>query len=181
MQAELRKLPVIQADETVVKVSKDGRPANAESRMFVYRSGEFEEKRIILYDYQKTRGSVYAEKFLGDFSGVLVTDAFSGYHAVDSRCDGIRVANCWAHARRHFADAVKVMKQKGCPSKQSVKKSIAYQALERISSIFALEDDWKELSPEERLSRRQEHSKPLVEASLLPWSDTIPAICKKQT
>lgn len=56
------------------------------------------------------------------------------------------------------------MKQKGGPSKQSVKKSIAYQALERISSIYALEDDWKELSPEERLSRRQEHSKPLVEA-----------------
>ena len=164
MQAELRRLPVIQADETVVKVSKDGRPANAESRMFVYRSGEFEEKRIVLYDYRKTRSSEHAEEFLGDFSGILVTDAFSGYHALDSRCEGIRVANCWAHARRHFADAVMVMKQKGGPSKQSVKKSIAYQALERISSIYALEDDWKELSPEERLSRRQEHSKPLVEA-----------------
>ncbi len=164
MQAELRRLPVIQADETVVKVSKDGRPANAESRMFVYRSGEFEEKRIVLFDFQKTRGSEHIEKFLADFSGTLVTDAFSGYHAVDSRCEEIRVANCWAHARRPFADAVKVMKQKGGPSKQSVKKSIAYQALERISSIFALEDDWKELSPEERLSRRQEHSKPLVEA-----------------
>lgn len=27
-----------------------------------------------------------------------------------------------------------------------------------------VEDDWKELSPEERFSRRQEHSKPLMEA-----------------
>ena len=54
--AEFRKLPVAQADETVCKVSKDGRPANAESRMFVYRSGEFEQNRVvILYDYQKTR------------------------------------------------------------------------------------------------------------------------------
>ena len=78
--------------------------------------------------------------------------------AFNSRSSALRVANCWAHARRHFADAVKVMKQKGGPSKQSVKKSIAYQALERISSIYALEDDWKELSSEERLSRRQEHS-----------------------
>ena len=56
LQAEFRKLPVAQADETVCKVSKDGRPANAESRMFVYRSGEFEQNRVvILYDYQKTR------------------------------------------------------------------------------------------------------------------------------
>lgn len=164
LQAELRRLPVVQADETVVKVSKDGRPAHAESRMFVYRSGEFEEQRIVLYDYRKTRGSEHVEEFLGDFSGTLVTDAFSGYHAVDSRCEGIRLAHCWAHARRSFADAVKIMKQKGGPSKQSVKKSIAYQALERISSIYALEDGWKELSPEERLSRRREQSKPLVEA-----------------
>ncbi len=46
---------VVQADETSVKVSKDGRPAGSESRMWVYRSGEYnEEKPVILYDYQKT-------------------------------------------------------------------------------------------------------------------------------
>lgn len=56
MHEALRSLPVVQADETVCKVSKDGRPANAESRMFVYRSGEFETgKTIVLYDYRKTR------------------------------------------------------------------------------------------------------------------------------
>lgn len=56
LHTEFCKLPVVQADETVCKVSKDGRPANAESRMFVYRSGEFEQNRfMILYDYQKTR------------------------------------------------------------------------------------------------------------------------------
>ena len=173
MQAELLRLPVIQADETVVKVSKDGRPANAESRMFVYRSGEFErEKIIVIYDYQKTRNAALVSAFLGDFSGVLVSDGFSGYHAVDKRSEDIQVANCWAHARRPFADALKVMKQKGGPSKQSVKKSIAYQALDRISSIFALEDGWKQLSPEERLSRRQEQSKPLVEA-YFTWVKSI--------
>lgn len=173
MHEQLLMLPVMQADETVVKVSKDGRPANAESRMFVYRSGEFErEKIIVLYDYQKTRNAALVSAFLGDFSGVLVCDGFSGYHAVDKRREDIRVANCWAHARRPFADALKVMKQKGGPSKQSVKKSVAYQALDRISSIFALEDSWKGLSPEERLSHRQEQSKPLVEA-YFTWVKSI--------
>mgnify|MGYP002857279696 CR=1 FL=1 len=173
MQAELRKLPIVQADETVCKVSKDGRPANAESRMFVYRSGEFEQERVmILYDYQKTRKTEHIAEFLGDFSGVLVSDAYSGYHSLDRQREDIRVANCWAHARRSFADAVKLLKKKGGPAKQAVKKSIAYQALERISSLYALEEEWKALSPEERYTRRQEHSKPLVEA-YFAWVKSI--------
>ena len=78
--------------------------------------------------------------------------------------DDIRIAHCWAHARRDFADAVKAMKQNGGPGKQRIKKTIAYQALERISTLYALENEWKDLPPEERLSRRQAHTKPLVEA-----------------
>ena len=135
MQAELRRLSVVQADETVCNVSKDGRPANAESRMFVYRSSELEKKRVIvLYDYQKTRNSEHVLNYLKGFSGTVVSDAFSGYHAVDRKQDiPIRNANCWAHARRSFADALKAIKKSG-PSKQRVKKSIAYQALDRIAS-----------------------------------------------
>ena len=101
LHSEFRMLPVVQADETVCKVSKDGRPANAESRMFVYRSGEFEQDRImILYDYQKTRKAEHIADFLGDFSGVLVSDAYSGYHALDRQREDIQVANCWAHYPR---------------------------------------------------------------------------------
>lgn len=84
---------------------------------------------------------------------------------------GIQIAHCWAHARRDYADAIKAMKKRG-PAKGSVKKAIAYQALDRIASIYALEDEWKEFSPEERLSRRQEHSRPLVEA-YFAWVKSI--------
>lgn len=173
MQAELRMLPVVQADETVCKVSKDGRPANAESRMFVYRSGEFETERVIvLYDYRKTRKAEHIRDFLGSFSGVLVSDAYGGYHALDRQREDLQVANCWAHARRPFADAVKLLQKKGGPSKQAVKKSIAYQALDRIASLYALEESWKGLAPKERYNRRQEHSKPLVEA-YFAWVKSI--------
>ena len=54
MHQGLLKEPVVQADETSVKVSKDGRPAGSESRMWVYRSGEYNrETPVILFDYQK--------------------------------------------------------------------------------------------------------------------------------
>ena len=111
LRTELRALPVAQADETPCHVQKDGRAANAKSFMFVYRSGEFlSDKPIVLYDYQKTRNAEHLENFLEGFSGVLVSDAFSGYHALESRRPEIRVAHCRAHARRDFADALKAFK-----------------------------------------------------------------------
>ena len=75
---ELCRLHVVQADETPCQVSKDGRPANARSYMFVYRSGELYNKPgIVLYDYQKTRNADHLEAFLKQFSGILVSDAYS--------------------------------------------------------------------------------------------------------
>lgn len=172
LHEELCKLHVVQADETPCQVNKDGRPANAKSYMFVYRSGEkYAKPRIVLYDYQKTRNASHPDEFLKRFSGILVSDAYSGYHALDKRRDDIRVAHCWAHARRDLTDAIKLLK-KGGPSKQRIKKTIAYQALERIGTMYALEDEWKDLTPEERLSRRQKHMKPLVEA-YFAWVKSI--------
>ena len=100
-----------------------------------------------------------------------MSDAYSGYHTLDRKREDIRIAHCWAHARRDFADALKAYKKTG-PSKKRVKQTIAYQALERIGTFYALEDGWKDLSPEERLIRRQEHLKPLVEA-YFAWIKSI--------
>lgn len=64
LHQELLKEHVIQADETSVKVSKDGRPAGRDSQMWVYRSGEFNtETPVILYDYQKTRSGDHQFSF----------------------------------------------------------------------------------------------------------------------
>ena len=58
--------------------------------MFVYRSGELYNKPgIVLYDYQKTRNADHLEEFLKQFSGILVLDAYNGYHALDKRREDI--------------------------------------------------------------------------------------------
>lgn len=69
-------------------------------------------------------------------------------------------ANCWAHARRDYADSIKSA-SKSDPD--AVKRSIAYQALSRISLIYKLEGTLKDLSAQERLQERQRTIKPLVE------------------
>lgn len=160
MKEELLKQSVLQADETVVEVTKDGRPAGTESRMWVYRTGKFSDKTIILYDYQKTRSYEHLEKYLTNFKGILVSDAYSAYEKLDKEHDDITMAACWAHARRRFSEAEKAI---GSKKKDVLKKSVAHHALLRISKMYKIEGDLSGLPPNERLRVRKERIAPLIE------------------
>lgn len=137
LHKKLLAFPVTQADETPVDVIHDGRPAGSKSFMWVHRTGEFyTDGPIVLYEYQKGRGSEHPKEFYKDYKGILVTDGLSQYHKLSRELEGVTNANCWAHARRDFADAVKAI---GKGNEDAVKHSIAYQALARISTIYKLE------------------------------------------
>lgn len=153
---------VLQADETTCQVTKDGREGICKSYMFVYRTSELrKEKPVILYKYEKTRSSRNALAFLNGFSGTLESDAFSGYKALDRTQSSIHAAFCWAHARRDFADALKVLKGL---AKEEASQTVAHKALVHIGQIYKAEEALKDLSSEERLIRRQKEVLPLVEA-----------------
>lgn len=159
MKEELFNYHVTQCDETPVEVINDGRSAGAQSYMWVHRSGEYyKDKPIVLYEYQKTRHHDHPREFYKDFAGILVTDGLNQYHLIEKELDGLINANCWAHARRSFSDAVKAMNDR-----EAAKQSVAYRALVRISTIYKLDESLKELDPAERLRERQKSVKPLVE------------------
>ncbi len=161
LRGKLLELPVTQSDETPVEVVKDGRAAGAKSYMWVHRSGEFYKDRpIVLYEYQKTRSSDHPKEFYKDYRGILVTDGLEQYHKMAREMDGLANANCWAHARRSFADAVKAF---GKGNDEAARLSTAYQALTRIAAIYKLEGTLKGLTAEERLRERQASVKPLVD------------------
>lgn len=152
---------VLQADETPVNVSKDGRPANTKSYMWIYRTGKYYKNTpIILYDYQKTRSHDHPKEFLKGFQGLLVTDAFSAYEKMDRENPDIAFSACWAHARRRFAEALKALPSQ---KKDSAKNTLAYQALEKIAAIYHLDNELSDLSPPDRLRRRNLTIKVLVE------------------
>ena len=162
MKEYLLALSVVQCDETPTQVIHDGREGVHDSYMWVHRSGElFRDKAIVLYEYQKTRAHVHPLDFYRDYNGVLVTDGLQQYHLVEQKVPGLINANCWAHARRDFAEACKAI---GKTNTRALKLSIAHQALELIAAIYAAEGRLKEMSSEERLKQRQVKVKPLVEA-----------------
>lgn len=150
---------VLQADETPVLVSKDGRPAGAKSFMWVYRTGRmYTDRQIVLYEYQKTRNASHPREFLKNFNGICVTDGYQVYHTIEAEREDLKIAGCWSHARRRFDEAVKAL------PKAKQKDSRAYLALTMIQAIYREEKLLKDLPAEERKIRRQLSVRPLVEA-----------------
>lgn len=188
MKQELLKFPVTQSDETPTNVINDGRKAGSKSYMWVHRSGEFYKDRpIVLYEYQKGRNHELPLAFYKDYKGILVTDGLQQYHMIENLLPDLTNANCWAHARRDFADAVKAADKK---NPNAVRQSTAYQALKRIGLIFELDGALKDMTSEERLQERQRTIKPLVEEYftwvkeqlagnvVAPKSKTAEGLCK---
>lgn len=161
MKLELLRLPVTQSDETPTQVIHDDRGPGSKSYMWVHRSGEFfKDRPIVIYEYQKGRNHELPLAFYRNYQGVLVTDGLKQYHLLQDKISRLTNANCWAHARRDYADAIKAANKADAAA---VKRSVAYQALRRIALIYELEGTLKDLTPEQRLQERQENIKPLVE------------------
>lgn len=183
MKDALLKQPVIQADETTLKVNRDGRKAGSSSYMWVYITGEHDDsgKKIVLYDYCRTRSTEHLREFLSSYKGILVSDGYQSYHTFSEE-QSLTSAGCWTHCRRRFVNAIKAA-QKDLPV-EALKNSIAYQALARISAIYKLDGSWKERTSEYRMEHRQRILKPLVDeyfdwvkeqiktCSVLPKSET---------
>lgn len=174
MKQELLSLHVTQSDETPTQVIGDSDHPNSKCYMWVHRSGEFYTKRpIVIYEYQKGRDHQKPLEFYKDYKGILVTDSLEQYHLVDKKLPEVTNANCWAHARRDFADALKAADKK---DPQSVKQSVAYQALQKISEFYNADTELKELSSEERLQKRQALIRPMVE-EFFAWVKQQAANC----
>ena len=128
---------------------------------------------MVLYEYQKGRDHEKPLEFYRNYKGVLVTDSLEQYHLLDKKLPGVTNANCWAHARRAFADAVKAADKR---EPRAVKNSVAYQALQKIGEFYRIDTELKELSATDRLTQRQTRIKPLVE-DFFAWAKQQAAAC----
>ncbi|MDE6969348.1 MAG: IS66 family transposase [Eubacterium sp.] len=150
---------VLQADETPVEVTKDGRPAGAKSYMWIYRTGKSYKEAIVLYEYQKDRKADHPQEFLKGFQGICVTDGYQAYHSLEEKTPGLTIAGCRAHARRKYAEALKAIRDK-----EKRKDTLACDALKQIGAMYKLDNEPAGLGPVERQHRRQLELKPLTDA-----------------
>ena len=158
LQAFILGREVIHVDETPVSLLAPGRGKTKKAYVWVYRTTNFEAQRGVLYDFTLSRGGEHPRRVLGEFSGTLVTDDFSGYHALHRQ--GITAAFCMAHARRKLFEAFELNASQ-----------IAGQAVALIAKLYEIEREAKQLKPGDRLQVRQLQSKPVADA-LHAWLTT---------
>lgn len=65
MKNNLSKCGIIHADETRIQCNKEeGKKASSQSFMWLYRSGETEDKNVVIFEYTRTRAGKHAKRIL---------------------------------------------------------------------------------------------------------------------
>jgi len=161
MHNEILKCKLISCDETPFCVINNGRSSKSKDYMWVYHSSQrCGGPPIYMYDYHDgNRNTQALKEFLKGYKGILMTDGFQVYHTASrERPDELKVAGCWAHAKRRYADQVKAL------GAGNANGTIADEGNKRISAIFHVDNMYKDKSDEDRLKNRQDSVKPLVDA-----------------
>lgn len=140
MKEKLLESHYLQADETtVVVIDAKGSDAKAKKYMWLYKTGG-PKNPIILYDYQKTRSSTCPKEFLKGFCGILQTDGYQGYNAVENvkRLYCLAHIHCLSHIRRKYFDIVSKLKD------EALKNSRALIGFNFCEQLYKIEKELRE-------------------------------------
>lgn len=147
---------VLHMDETRIQCNKEeGKKAGSESFIWVIRSAACEEIQAAFFYYSRTHSGDIARDLLEKFFGYLVTDAYGGYE----KAEHVVRALCWAHVRRYYIESIPLDNNgKELPGSKGA------EGREFINLLFKIEEEIKSLSYDERKQKRQEASRPVLDA-----------------
>lgn len=140
----------IQADETTINVlDSDKKGTTHLGYYWVYHAPGL---RAAVFDYRRGRSREGPQAFLEKFTGELQCDGYEAYAIFENKA-GIRVHNCWAHARRYFEKAL---------DEDHVR---AGHVMELIQSLYNVERYARQghLNYDQRLQARQQEAVPVLE------------------
>src|SRR3954469_19086952 len=123
------------------------------------------------YRYSADRKGVHAEALLGSCRGFLHADGYAGFDKLYAPTTPvgapalIEVA-CWSHARRKLYDVHQV-----------TASPIAFEALQQIAALFAIEAAIRARAPDDRVAARQQQARPRLDGlrTFLDTSSTLNA------
>ena len=155
-------------DETTAPVLDPGRGKTKTGYLWALarddRGWGGEDPPGVVFTYAPNRAGKNAEQILQGFDGTLQLDGYTGYDRLTrpSRTGGapIKVAHCWAHARRKLKE---IFDQDG--------SQIAAEGLRQIAEFYRIEAEIRGMGPGQRLSARQTRTAPLV-AAFGEWLQT---------
>ena len=150
LQQEIKQMSYLQVDETPVKVLE----SDKKGYMWCYLS-PLPGQKLIQFRFHLSRGGEVVNTELQDFTGRLQNDGYGGYTKLREK-PTISAFGCLSHARRKFAEIVKIATPKSA--------SKAQEALKYFAKLYDVEAQAREekLPANERRRLRQEKSWPVL-------------------
>jgi len=149
---------VIGADETAWRLLKSETKGKSKTWWVWARRCD----SAVHYTLDESRGADVAKRLLSDYHGIVMCDGYGSYESLARANSNLRLASCWAHARRGLLPFEKDPR--------------AHRVLRVIKRMYRLEAKARGQSPDAIVAHRQRKTRPLLEA-LFRWLDEqyIPA------
>jgi transposase len=168
LNEQMLSAPLIHCDETSLQVLKSDKAPASNHWIWVRAAGP-PGKRIVLFDYDSSRGGAVPRRLLEGYRGILLSDGYEPYAAVAESLELVH-AGCWAHVRRKFDEA-----RKAQPA-GSATAGHAQVALAMIRELYLIERALSErdqpITPAQRVRVRAQLSAPIV-AKLHAWLEAL--------
>jgi transposase len=165
MDERIRESGYIRIDETPVQVLKSAGAPGTEHYMWVRVAGG-PGQRLILFDYDASRGGDVARRLLEGCSGYVQSDGYKAYDGVAVELNLTHVG-CVAHLRRRFFEAIKAL-----PKAEQKTFTAAHEGVRRIDELYTIERETKALPDDERQRVRREQALPKL-TSLHAWAEGL--------
>jgi transposase len=155
----------VHGDDTTVPVLAKGKTITGRLWTYVRDDRPFAgpDPPAAVFFYSPNRRGEHPARHLAGYAGILQADAYAGFGDLydGKRKPGpIGEAACWSHGRRHFFELADLRKA-----------PLAVEAVRCIDALFAIERTINGLSAGDRLTMRQQQSRPIV-ADLEHWMRT---------
>lgn len=136
----------LQADESPIGVQDSHKKGSLhQGYMWLFRNPE---NGLVLFVYHKGRSRAAPEKVLEHFTGMLQTDGYKVYQALNTKGD-ITLMGCMAHARRYFEKALdndkersayvlKQMQRLYAMERNAREREVSADILKRYRQLYAL-------------------------------------------
>jgi transposase len=157
----------LMADETPIPVLTQDKPGSTHKG---YHWVYYEPiKRLVLFDYRKSRGREGPDAMLENFTGHLQTDGYTAYNNLRNQSRIILLA-CMAHARRKFEHA------------RDNHPYMAEEILAMFQQLYAVERKTRELSLDHEQIKdiRSQESIPVLN-TMKQWLDDNLITCPPQS
>jgi len=171
LKRKLLRQSIAHADETTFQVlNEEFKSPQSKSYLWVYRTGGDASEPIVLAEYKPNRKAKNPTEFLENFRGYLHTDGYEAYHKLS---DDIIVVGCWAHVRRRWDSALKIIPSADRDGTQELRGK------RYCDKMFYIERNIADLPPNEKYEERLKALKPVMD-EFFAWADTIRTTPKSQ-